>query len=198
MALVIILNGTTSAGKTSLARAIQEAASRPFLHVQMDDFLNMQPGWLKDHADGFVFLPVEGVTPPEVSVETGPFGKRLMDGMRRSVAAMAEAGLDVIVDDVWMGEGEQQEYQRLLNNHKPVFVGVHAALEVAEAREVARGTGILGKRDGNFPVFTRALSMILRWIRVRSRPMFWRDPCWTVWVCRRPTGRCLPVRPKLP
>lgn len=151
MALVVILNGTTSAGKTSLARAVQAAASRPFLHVQMDDFLNMQPGWLKDHAGGFVFLPVEGVTPPEVSVETGPFGKRLMDGMRRSVAAMAEAGLDVIVDDVWMGEGEQQEYRRLLNNHQPVFVGVHAALEVAEAREVARGDRDIGQARWQFP-----------------------------------------------
>ena len=151
MALVVILNGTTSAGKTSLARAIQEAALRPFLHVQMDDFLNMQPGWLKDHVDGFVFLPVEGVTPPEVSVETGPFGKRLMDGMRRSVAAMAEAGLDVIVDDVWMGDGEQQEYRRLLNNHQPVFVGVHSALEVAEAREVARGDRDIGQARWQFP-----------------------------------------------
>ncbi|WP_370169935.1 MULTISPECIES: chloramphenicol phosphotransferase CPT family protein [Hyphomonas] len=150
MALVIILNGTTSAGKTSLARAIQVAATCPILHVQMDGFLDMQPEWLKDHVDGFAFLPVEGVTPPEVSVETGPFGKRLMDGMRRSVAAMAEAGLDLIVDDVWMGDGEQQKYRDLLNNHQPVFVGVHAALAVAEAREVARGDRDIGQARWQF------------------------------------------------
>lgn len=151
MALVIVLNGTTSAGKTTLARALQDAASRPFLHVQMDAFLGMQPGWLKDHPEGFMFPPVEGAMPPEVSVEIGPFGARLMDGMRRSIASMADAGLDIIVDDVWLGQGEQQAYQRLLSEHRTVFVGLHAPLRIAEAREIARGDRDIGQARWQFP-----------------------------------------------
>lgn len=40
---VILLDGVGSAGKTSIARAFQEVARDPFLHVQMDGFFDMLP-----------------------------------------------------------------------------------------------------------------------------------------------------------
>lgn len=150
MATIIVLNGTSSAGKTALARAVQALASRPFLHVQMDAFLDMQPSRLNNHPDGFVFRPVEGAALPEVSIETGPYGARLMDGLRRSVAALADAGLDVIVDDVWLGSGEQQAYAELLRSHDTRFVGVHASLEACEAREKLRGDRGVGQARWQF------------------------------------------------
>lgn len=150
MATVIVLNGTSSAGKTSLARAVQRLASAPILHVQMDAFLEMQPPRLNNHPDGFVFRPVEKADPPEVSIETGPYGNRLMDGMRRSVAALADAGLDLIVDDVWLGGGEQEAYEALKRAHKVWFVGVHTSLETCEAREKARGDRDIGQARWQF------------------------------------------------
>ena len=42
-AKIILLNGTGSSGKTSLARALQAASRDVFLHVQMDAFLDMLP-----------------------------------------------------------------------------------------------------------------------------------------------------------
>lgn len=146
MAIVIILNGTTSAGKTSLARALQDVASRPLLHVRMDDFLTMQPRRLDNHPDGFVFAGVEGVEPPEVSIKTGPYGAKLISGMRQAVAAMADSGLDMIVDDVWLREGaEQADYIRLLSKHQVFFVGVSAPLAILEQRELARGDRDIGQ-----------------------------------------------------
>ncbi|KCZ54732.1 hypothetical protein HY29_13720 [Hyphomonas beringensis] len=146
MAIVIILNGTTSAGKTSLARALQDVTSRPFLHVRMDDFLTMQPRRLNNHPDGFVFAPVEGAAPPEVLIKTGAYGAKLISGMRKAVAAMADSGLDMIVDDVWLREGaEQVDYIRLLSNHEVFFVGVSAPLAILEQREVARGDRDIGQ-----------------------------------------------------
>ena len=146
MAIVIVLNGTTSAGKTSLARALQDVASRPFLHVRMDDFLTMQPRRFNNHPDGFVFAPVEGADPPEVSIETGAYGAKLISGMRKAVAAMADSDLDMIVDDVWLGEGvEQADYIRLLSNHEAFFVGISAPLAILEQREVARGDRDIGQ-----------------------------------------------------
>lgn len=150
MARVIVLNGTSSAGKTSLARAVQKLASAPILHVQMDAFLEMQPPRLDNHKDGFVFRPVEQADPPEVSVETGPYGERPMDGMRRSVAALADAGLDIIVDDVWLGGGEQEAYEALLRAHKVWFVGLCTSLETCEAREKSRGDRDIGQARWQF------------------------------------------------
>lgn len=146
MAIVIILNGTTSAGKTSLARALQDVASRPFLHVRMDDFLSMQPRRLDNHPDGFVFARVEGTEPPEISITTGPYGAKLISGMRRAVAALADSGLDLIIDDVWLNEGaEQADYIRLLSTHQVFFVGVSAPLAILEQREIARGDRDIGQ-----------------------------------------------------
>lgn len=144
MATIIVLNGTSSAGKTTLARAIQVLARRPFLHVQMDEFIEMQPPRLDNHPDGFVFRRVDGVEPAQTMVTTGPLGQRLLSGMRGAVAALADAGNDIIVDDVWMNNGEQDAYTRLLSGHTARFVGVHAQLEVLEAREIARGDRDVG------------------------------------------------------
>lgn len=145
MAFVIILNGTSSAGKSSLARALQQVAQRPLLHVQMDAFFGMQPARMDNHPDAVVFHAVEGAAPPEVAIETGPFGQRVLDGMRRSVAALAEAGLDLVVDDVWLGRDEQAAYAGLLAGHEVRFVGVRASLDACEAREKARGDRDIGQ-----------------------------------------------------
>ena len=145
MATIVILNGTSSAGKSTLARAIQEAAARPFLHVPMDTFLGMQPPRLNNHPDAFVFREVEGAVPREIAIETGPFCEQLLDGMRRSIKGLADAGLDLVVDDVWLGRNEQSAYQALLGGHTVHFVGVHASLEASEARERARGDRDIGQ-----------------------------------------------------
>jgi chloramphenicol 3-O phosphotransferase len=42
-ARVILLNGVGSAGKSSIARALQDITREPFLHVEMDAFLDMLP-----------------------------------------------------------------------------------------------------------------------------------------------------------
>lgn len=41
MPRIIILNGAGSAGKSSIAKALQAITNEPFLHVAMDDFLDI-------------------------------------------------------------------------------------------------------------------------------------------------------------
>jgi chloramphenicol 3-O phosphotransferase len=42
-ARIVLINGVSSVGKGSVAKALQKIASRPMLHVQMDAFLEMLP-----------------------------------------------------------------------------------------------------------------------------------------------------------
>jgi chloramphenicol 3-O phosphotransferase len=42
-ARIVLLNGVGSVGKSSIAKALQAITSEPFLHVQMDAFLDMLP-----------------------------------------------------------------------------------------------------------------------------------------------------------
>jgi chloramphenicol 3-O phosphotransferase len=94
---VVILNGVGSAGKGSIAKALQAIASRPFLHVEMDAFLAMLPNSYFSHPDGLIFETIEEGGKPSVVIETGVVAERLLSGMRRAVAALAAAGNDLIV-----------------------------------------------------------------------------------------------------
>jgi chloramphenicol 3-O phosphotransferase len=64
MARIILLNGVGSAGKSSIARALQAITSKPYLHVAMDSFLDMLPASYWDHPDGFTFTPVTDAAEP--------------------------------------------------------------------------------------------------------------------------------------
>ncbi len=141
---VILLNGVGSVGKTSVARALQAVTAAPFLLVQMDAFLDMLPPAMLGHPDGLVFETFERDGHPCVSIANGPVMHRTMRGMRHAVAAMAGQGCDMIVDEVILGPEAAQASRALLAGCELRLVGLHAPLEVLEARERARGDRLIG------------------------------------------------------
>lgn len=141
--LVIVLNGVGSVGKSSTAEALQALASRPLLHVAMDAFIQMMPMKLVGHPDGLVFKTRSEAGMPSLEIRTGPVLERALAGMRGAVAALADAGNDLIVDEVMLGD-EHLDYRALLAGHDLRFVGLFAALEVLEARERRRGNREIG------------------------------------------------------
>jgi chloramphenicol 3-O phosphotransferase len=142
-ATIILLNGAGSSGKSSIARALQEIAAQPFLHVQMDVFLEMLPGALQESAEGFAYETAYQDGKPLVVIRTGPAGARTLRGMRHAIAAMAGQGNNLIVDDV-LCNGEMPEYRALLSDFDLRVVGVFAPLDILEARERARGDRLIG------------------------------------------------------
>jgi chloramphenicol 3-O phosphotransferase len=102
-ARIILLNGVGSAGKTSIAKALQTITAEPFLYVAMDAFLEMLPEASWGRPDGITFETAQQDGKPSVVIHTGPVAERTLHGMRRAVAAMARAGSDIIVDDVMIG-----------------------------------------------------------------------------------------------
>lgn len=143
-AKVVVLNGVGSVGKTSTAKAFQLVAKSPFLHVQMDSFLEMLPPSMFGHPDGYSFEPIDENGCRAVAIHTGPVLARLMNGMRHAILALAEQGNSVIVDDVMFGGGEADEYRRLLKRFDFRLVGLFAPIEVLEHRERARGDRDIG------------------------------------------------------
>ncbi|TSD99876.1 chloramphenicol phosphotransferase [Mesorhizobium intechi] len=145
-AKIVLLNGVGSAGKSSIARALQPITASPFLHVQMDRFIEMLPDALQDHPDGFSYETTEQDGKPAVVIRIGPVGARTLGGMRHAIAPMAAQGNNLIVDDV-LCYGEISEYLGLLSGFDLHLVGVMAPLEVLEAREA--------RRDGRLPGLAR-------------------------------------------
>lgn len=142
-ATIIVLNGAGSSGKSSIAKALQAITREPFLHVAMDGFLEMLPEALQDDPDTFDFQEIVENGAVSVRIAVGPVGDRLLKGMRAAIAALADAGNNLIVDDVML-DGEASEYRRLLGGHDLHFVGVRASLEILEARERQRGDRMIG------------------------------------------------------
>ena len=102
---VVVLNGTASAGKTTLARAIREAADDPWVLFSQDDFAQaLVPHWVRIDAvtDGFQFVREGGGS---LHVEAGPIGRRVLSGYRAAAAACARAGNDVLIDECAFDDG---------------------------------------------------------------------------------------------
>jgi chloramphenicol 3-O phosphotransferase len=143
LATIILLNGVGSVGKSSIAKALQAITRAPFLHVEMDAFLNMMPERCWNHPDGLIFETVQQDGKPAVIIKSGPVAERTLRGMRHAVAAMAREGSNLIVDDVML-ENEMAEYAALLAGFTLHVVGVFAPLDVLEARERERGDRLIG------------------------------------------------------
>lgn len=149
---VIMLNGTSSAGKTTLAAALQDLfteAGECWLVMSQDDFFAKIPrafvrygtkhvGSLADQ--GVSLAIVDGA----LTRRTGPVGTRLLDAYRPAIAATARAGVNVIVDEVLVDESDWQSWWRHLDGIDLHWVGVRATLEVVEARERGRADRLNG------------------------------------------------------
>lgn len=144
MSHVVLLNGVSSVGKGSVARALQRLAARPLLHVQMDAFLEMMPPGSFGDPDGYVFETRQEGGKPVTAITSGPILQTAMQAMRAAVAAMAGAGADLVVDEVIWDAADLADYRRRLAKHDFRIVGLFAPLEVIERRERARGDRALG------------------------------------------------------
>jgi len=149
---VVLLNGTSSAGKGTIAKAIQAGAGdEVWLHHGLDRMLEGVPASLKmfvDPADGQPDSP--GWTVPfrdgamVGAARVGPVALQLLDGMYRATAAMAADGNRVILDDVIYDKRVLVLAALALFDTPTLFVGVRCPVETAIKRELQRGDRALG------------------------------------------------------
>lgn len=153
MADIIILNGTSSAGKSTLAKALQAQFDTPYLHAGIDNYIFMLPKKylnppLWDAIFHYVYTP-EGVID---AIETGEMGQKLISAMHHSVKALADAGFNVIVDHVILDRMWLPEMAQLFSAHRTWLVGVLCPLVVVEQREKERKDRTLGQARAQYDV----------------------------------------------
>ena len=158
---VVVLNGTSSSGKTSTALSFQELraqAGELWVVLALDDFIGKVPrrwvdvgAWVGSLAGDGVRLVRDG---ERANFEIGPQA-RLMRAYRRSVRETALAGINVIVDEVSLQEPEWLDWCEALDGLGAVWVAVHCDVEVASQREAARGDRALGLVRGQADVVHR-------------------------------------------
>lgn len=130
---VIVLNGGSSAGKSSVARQLQRVLPQPWLTLGTDTLVDALPPSLREPGAGIGFGPDGQVT-------TGAVFRELDVAWSAGVAQMARSGARIIVDEVFLGgAASQARWQAALAGLDVLWVGVRCDPDVAEARERARG-----------------------------------------------------------
>jgi len=151
-ATCIVLNGTSCSGKSSIAAALQERWPRPLQVTGIDTFLAAQSKrfFAIDGrvAAGFSRVPVTAGGQPAFEWVPGPLGRGMIKASHAYWAACAGAGLDQVIDDVWLVPGQPAGLRDALLAANTLGVGVHCPLALAEQRERERGDRLVGTVRG--------------------------------------------------
>jgi chloramphenicol 3-O phosphotransferase len=135
---VIMLNGGSSAGKTSIAICLQEILPAPWLRLGVDTLIDAMPQRLLN-ADAGIEFGADG------SVRPGPEFQRLEAAWMQGIAAMVHAGGRIIIEDVFVsGVDSRNRWQAALAGIVVLWVGVRCDPAVAAERERRRGDRVAG------------------------------------------------------
>ena len=123
---IILLNGASSSGKSTLARHCQDLLEQPFLHLSSDQL-------------------VDGGALPRRRDPTGPFAwpehlrPLFFDGFHRCIPAMASAGNNLLVDHIIEYRSWRLQLEDLLSGFDVFLVAVHCDGAELDRRERVRG-----------------------------------------------------------
>lgn len=131
----IILNGTSSSGKTSIAKAIQILATEPFIHLSVDSFLEMF------HWDTLSNKQLQD-----------DCMKAAVLGFHRTLPVMLAGKFPGIIDHVIYGNPMYEDLTANLRAHFTLLVGVHCPLEILRDRESSRGNRSIGIAESQFQI----------------------------------------------
>ncbi len=141
---VIVLNGASSSGKTSILSQLQGLLVEPYLNLGIDKFIWMLP---KRYLDRPLWDDVLGL-----ATESGAMGSRLFSSMHKVIQLLSLEGMNVVADHVMVEPEWVEECARLFSPLPAYFVGVQCPLEVLIQREFARKDRTLGQAEAQFPL----------------------------------------------
>ncbi|MEZ5560457.1 MAG: AAA family ATPase [Pseudomonadales bacterium] len=148
---IIFLNGSSSAGKTTLAIMLQQLLDEPYQHIALDQFRDGMPGRFRGLNSpagspgdlGLNVVPTQREGELVTEVRFGAHGEQVLRGMRRAIAAFAREGNNIIIDDLLFKPDYLYDYAEALDGLDAWLIGVRCSLEVVNQRE--------RKRSGRFP-----------------------------------------------
>jgi chloramphenicol 3-O phosphotransferase len=137
---VIVLNGTSSSGKSSIATCLQRRLEGTWLTLGIDDLIRAM-----SHGPGDTTTAGSLEITPDGSVVVGDAFRSAESAWYEGLAAIAGAGAGVIIDEVFLNGGDSQSrLRRALEGLPVLWVGVQCQPAVAEARERQRGDRTIG------------------------------------------------------
>ena len=125
---IIILNGVSSSGKTTLAKALQDRLHEPYFHMDVDVFCLMAP---------------EKFNIDDYSVQMN-----FVKNMFHAVKLFSDMGFNLIVPVVFLDDGDGGDFLKksvsLLHSYPVLFVHVECPVDELCRREIERGDRKIG------------------------------------------------------
>jgi len=134
---IISLNGTSSSGKTAIAKALQELLPRIYLNFSVDSILYALP----DSA------LVRMTTGKDISDLNYP---RLDRSFNACVRRLAEMGNLLVIDNAMVRVEQVTDFLHNVSGLSVLLVGVHCSMEVLSRRERQRQDRTIGEAAGQF------------------------------------------------
>lgn len=122
---IILLNGVSSSGKTTLAKALLEQLP-DYFHYSLDDF-DIVIEHMEDRENDRL-----------IPVETEYF-------FHRTIAMFSDKGVNLIVDHVLHDPFTRTDFEASLSGYPVLRVGVHCPMEELARRERERGDRRIGQ-----------------------------------------------------
>lgn len=131
---IIILNGVSSSGKTTLARCLQDVLDEEYFWISVDVFFSMAPQKLL----------VESMWLQTFS--------HIRKAMYTSITALSDSGVNVIIDDVMLSRFHRlEECVHRLKGYPVLLVRVDCPIEELRRRERERGDRLIGQAESQLP-----------------------------------------------
>lgn len=164
--IVIILNGPSAAGKSSIQNEIQKQSDALFLKVGIDTFFDAllpepdltsfeEKKEFKQYAPDHTLI--RGIQLKKdkdgnqiVPLEVGPAGDKVISGMHYAIAAYANRGNNEVVDYILYKPEWLPDLVQALKNNKVYLIGIRAPLSILEEREKKRGTSPVGHARSHY------------------------------------------------
>ena len=157
---IIILNGPSASGKSSIQEAFVRQSKFPWIKIGIDNFfvgvLSTYYIYGEYEPINFEYEIMKGISSedkdknPVFTLQVGPVGKKIINGMNHAIKAYADAGNNIIVDYIAYDPVWLEDLVALLKNHKVIVVKIDLPLEVLEQRESLRATSPRGHARSHY------------------------------------------------
>ena len=151
---LIVLNGGSSAGKSSIAMAFQELVPECWMHLGIDMFWYAIPQSQIDlervrpeYCTWNVTTDADGLE--SLSVTPGPLLEKAMHARYLAIKVFLDQGLNVIADDLIWTRDWLIDLLRIFDGYGVWLVGVHVSDEEGARREGRRDHRIAGASRGS-------------------------------------------------
>jgi chloramphenicol 3-O phosphotransferase len=166
--MIILLNGTSSSGKTTIAKILQEKYEGVLLLYGVDTLVQTAFPEKCDHppyngqAIKATFREVDGH--PHATLTVMPYMYPVYRTAVEFCRNLSALGYDLIIDEVLFDAGRVTQYFEILDRETVYFIAIKPGLDVVVQREMARGDRVPGLAAGLYddvyhPLFSHDLTL---------------------------------------